>query len=108
MDSKDIRSEENSSDIMTKNCSEADHAKHVKIITEVWEEGELWEIVETGREDFNNNWVMDGVTNCDSDEYSIHALANTVNQENVNEWLLGTISMNGKKMWTTYLDDDGG
>ena len=33
---------------------------------------------------FKNNGVMDGVTDCDSDEYSSHALANPVDQVNSN------------------------
>ena len=41
MDIKYIRSEENPAGIMTKNCSEYNHIKHMKIITE----GELPELV---------------------------------------------------------------
>ena len=40
-DIKYIRSEENAVDVMTNNCSEADHIKYVKRITE----GEIWELV---------------------------------------------------------------
>ena len=74
MDVKYIISKENPGDIMTNNCSEADHTKHAKIIRE----GELWELVDTGRENLNNNGVIDGVTDCEPTEYSSHALANTV------------------------------
>ena len=81
VDIKYISREENPAVIMTNNCSEADHAKHAKRITE----GELWEIVETGRKNVNNNRVMDGFTDCDLTEYSSRALANPVDQTNVNE-----------------------
>ena len=66
---------------MTKNCSESDQTKHAKRITEI----ELRELVDTGRENVNNNGVMDGVTDCDSNEYSSHTLDNTTNQENSNK-----------------------
>ena len=78
IDIKYIGSKENPAEIMTKNCSENDHSKHAKRITE----GELWELVETGGENVKNNGVMDGVMNCDSTEYSIHELTNTMDQEN--------------------------
>ena len=42
---------------MTNNCSEPDYVKHMKRITE----GELWDIVETGRYNVKNIRVMDGV-----------------------------------------------
>ena len=48
-----------------------------------------------------NNGVMDGVTDCDSTEYSNLALANTVNGENGNEWVLVTIYRNSNKIQTT-------
>ena len=98
MDIKYIRSEENPVYIMTKNCSESDHVKHAKRITE----GELWEIMETGMEDVNNNGVLDGVTDCDSTEYSRHELVNTVEHTNWSEWVLVTRSRYGKKRWTNY------
>ena len=47
---KYISSEENPADIMIKYFSEADYVKHKKVITE----GELWGIVETGRENVKN------------------------------------------------------
>ena len=40
---------------------------------------------------------MGRVTDCDLAKYSSHALANTVKQENGNEWVLVTRSRNGKK-----------
>ena len=43
---------------------------------------------------FKNNVVMDGFTDCDLTEYFIHALTNTVNQENEDEWVLVTRSKN--------------
>ena len=45
---------------------------------------------------------MYGVTDCDSTEHSSHALANTVDYKNGNEWVLVTRFRNGKKKWTTY------
>ena len=84
MDIEYISIKENPADIITSNISEADNTKHARRITK----GELWELVKTGRENVNNNRVMDGVTDCESTEYYSHALANTVNQENVNEWIL--------------------
>ena len=47
-----------------KNCSEANYFKHIKSITK----GELWELVETGRENVKNIGVMDGVMDCYSNE----------------------------------------
>ena len=41
---------------------------------------------------------MDGVTDCDSAGYSSHALANAMNQENRNEWVLIRRYRNGKKI----------
>ena len=40
---------------MTKNCSDADHAKHAKRI----KKEELWENVETVRDNVKNNVVTD-------------------------------------------------
>ena len=48
---KYIRSEKNPADIVSKNCSEADYVKHTKRISE----GELWELMETGRGNVKNN-----------------------------------------------------
>ena len=76
---------------MMNNFSEADCAKHEKRIIE----REPWELVETGRENIKNNGVLDGFMDCKSTEYSSHALANAVNQENSNDWILVTIFRNG-------------
>ena len=43
---------------MTKSCSEADYVKQTKRITE----GELWELMQTGRDNVNNIGVTDGGT----------------------------------------------
>ena len=59
-----------------KNFSEAGHAKYVRWITE----GELWELVETVRENAKNNSFMDGVMDFELNEYSSHLLTNTANQ----------------------------
>ena len=54
--------------------------KHAKRITE----GEFFEIMETGRENFNNNKVLDGFMYCDSTEYSSTILPSSMNKENRN------------------------
>ena len=59
---KYIRSKGNPTDIMMKNCSEADYVKHMNWITE----GELWEIAKTRTENVNNNGVLYGVMGRDS------------------------------------------
>ena len=73
---------------MMQNFSEASYVKHTKRITE----GELWDLVKTGRKNANNNGVLDGVIYRDSTEYSIHALADDVNEENRNDQILVTRS----------------
>ena len=56
---------------MTKNTSEADFVKHMKRITE----GELRELVETGRDNVNNTRVTYDVIKRDKTEYYSHSLA---------------------------------
>ena len=63
---------------MTENYSKDDNAKHVKMIME----GELQELVETGRGDFKNNGVTDRVTAFCSTEYYIHSISNNMDQTN--------------------------
>ena len=58
-----IRNKENSAEIMTKNTPEEDFARHMKRITE----GELWNIVDNGRENCKNTRVMDDVISHDKD-----------------------------------------
>ena len=55
-------------------------------------EGELWEIVETGRKNVNNIIIMDGIMDCESTEYSSHALADVMD---------GKPGMTGS--WSQYL-----
>ena len=62
MEVKYIRSKGNPTDIMMKNCSEADYVKHTNRITE----RELWEIEKTRTENVKNNGVLDGVMGRDS------------------------------------------
>ena len=50
-----IRNEDNPAEIMEKNTSEADFARHINSTTE----GKLWEIVDNGRESFNNTRLTD-------------------------------------------------
>ena len=76
-----IRSEEKPADIMTKNTSEADFARHMRRITE----DELWELVEPGRENVKKTGVTDDVITCDKTEYSSHALAVVMDGTNRNE-----------------------
>ena len=64
-----IQSEVNPSYIVTKNTSEADLTMHAKMITE----GELWELVDTGRENFRKTGVRDYVITHDTAEYYSHA-----------------------------------
>ena len=76
-----IRSEENLADIITKNNLEADFARHMKIITE----GELWELVDTGRENAKKTGVTDDVTTHYKTKYYSHALAVVADGTNRNE-----------------------
>ena len=92
MDIRYIRSKDNPADIMTNNCSEADYDKVENRITE----GELWELVESGRKNVKNNGLLDRVMDNESTEYSSHALADAVNMENMNDWIFVTISRSGK------------
>ena len=89
---KYIKSKENPTGIMKNNCSKAKHVKHTKII----KEGELWYIVETWRENVNNNAITNMVMYYYSTEYSSHALANPMEKSNGNEWVLVTISSSSK------------
>ena len=54
-------------------------------------EGELWELVENGRSGVNNNRDVDRVVYFDSPEYSSHEIAEVVDEENRNYWILVTI-----------------
>ena len=58
-------------DIMTNNFYDIDNVKHTKRIVG----GEIWELMETGRENVKNNGVLYEVMDCDSTEYSSHSLA---------------------------------
>ena len=87
-----IRSEDNPADIMTKNTSETDFTRHMKRITE----GELWELVDTRRENVKNTRVTDDVITCDKTEYSSHALAEVVDGKHKNDWILITRSRTAK------------
>ena len=78
---------------MTKNTSEADFATHIKIITK----GELWDLMDTGRENVKNTRVADDVITRDKTEHSIHALADIVDMKNSNEWIFIMISRTGKR-----------
>ena len=61
-------------DIMTNNTSVANFTRYMKWITE----GELWELVDTGRENVKKNGVMDDIITHDKTEYSSHAIAEVV------------------------------
>ena len=71
---KYIRIEENPADTTTKNCSEPVQVNHTKRTTE----GELWETLETGRENVNNIRVTDEIMENNKTEYSSHTLAEFV------------------------------
>ena len=73
-----IRSKETPRYIMTKNCSEADHIKNTRNITEI----ETWEVVETGRKNVKYDGITDGVAYWDSLENYSHILINTVDHTN--------------------------
>ena len=53
--------------------------------------------METGRENVNNNEFVDAVMDCESVEYSVQTLANTLKQEKRNDWVLEKILRNSKK-----------
>ena len=76
-----IWSEDIPVDITTKNTPGADFARHMKRTTE----GELWEIVDTGRENVKKTRVMDDVITHDKTEYSSHSLAEVADGENRND-----------------------
>ena len=78
---QNIWSKENPADIMTKNTSEEDFATHMRKIAE----GELWELVDTGKENVNKIGVTDDVITHDKTEYSSHTLSEVVNGKNRNE-----------------------
>ena len=69
---------------MTNNTSEADLARHMKIITEV----ELQEIMDTGRESVENTRFMYDIITHDKTEYFSPALSEVVNGENGHYWIL--------------------
>ena len=77
---------------MTKNTSEADSVNHTKSITE----GELWELLETGKENVNNYRVTDAVIKREKTEYYSHVIAEVVDKENSNDWILVTRYRIGK------------
>ena len=83
-----ILSEYNTANIMTRNTLEADLIRHIKRITEE----ELWELVDTVRENFNNTRVMDDVITHERTKYSIHALTEVMDEKNRNEWILIAMS----------------
>ena len=87
-----IWSEDNPAGVMKNNTPEEDFARHMRMITE----GELWELVDTGMENANNTGVTDDIINLDKTEYSSHSLAEVVDGENRNEWILITRSRTGK------------
>ena len=59
---------------MTKKTLEAEFSMHMKRITEV----ELWELVDTGRENFKKTGVVDDVIPHDKTEYSSHEISEVV------------------------------
>ena len=53
----------------------------MKIVTE----GELWELMDTGRENFNNTRVTDDVISHENTEYSSHTLVEVVDGKHDND-----------------------
>ena len=82
-----IRSKDNPVDIITKKTLEAYFARHMKSITK----GELWELVDAGRDNVNNTRVTDDLINRDKTEYTSHSLAEVVDGKYENDWILVTI-----------------
>ena len=80
IDIRYIRSEYNPTDIMTNNASEVYFTRHMKRITE----GELWEIVDTGRENFKNTRFTDDVISRDKTEYASHTLTEVMDGKHKN------------------------
>ena len=48
-------------------------------------EGEIWELVDTGRENVKNTLVMDDVITCDKTGYFSHALAEVMDGKHNND-----------------------
>ena len=92
IDIKYIRIEEHPAEIMTKNFLETDFLKHTKRIIE----GELWEIVETRRENVKVARVMDDFIKRYKTYYSSHELTEVADGERRNDWILITIYSIGK------------
>ena len=69
---------------MTKKFSYADYVKHTNRITE----GELWELVKTGRDNINNIGIIDGVMDRDSTKYYSNEITKFMEGGNSNDWIL--------------------
>ena len=87
-----IQIEDKLAEITKKNTSEAYFSRHMKRITE----GELWELMNTERENVKRNGVTDNAITHDKTDYSSHALTKFVDGKNRNEWVLITRSRTGK------------
>ena len=57
--------------------------------------GAPWNLVDTRRDNVKNNEVLDGVMDHYLAAYYIHALADAMNKENRNDWILVTRSRKG-------------
>ena len=64
---------------MNKNTSELKLAKHMRRVTE----GELWELVDTGRDNVKKNGLTDDIINLDKTQYPSHALAEVMDGKTV-------------------------
>ena len=58
--------------------------------------GELWDLVDDGRENVKNNRVMDDVIIRDKTEYSSHALAEVMDGKHNNDLIFITRFRTGK------------
>ena len=66
---------------MNKNTLEVDFTRHMRRITE----GEIWELVDTGRQNVKKTGFADDVITRDKTEYSSHALAEVLDWINGNQ-----------------------
>ena len=65
----------------------------MKIVTE----GELWELMDTGRENFNNTRVTDDVISRKNTVYCSHTLTEVVDEKRENDLILVTKSRIGSR-----------
>ena len=87
-----IPSEDKHEYIRKNNTQEADLARKMKSITE----GEIWELMDTGRENEKNTCVTNDKITKYKTGYFSHALAEVVDGKHKNDWILIMISSTDK------------